>query len=102
MAENAESQPENETAEEASEAAPAYCRWCGKEWAEANESANAPLGDGPPSRLEAAGGDWLCPHCERYQDAGTCPTCGGNARLSALPENLRPEPHKPVRSRGKG
>lgn len=63
-------------AEEAPVPTPGNCRWCGAYQAEAD-------------------GDWLCPECERYQDAMTCPTCGNLARVSLLPAELVPAPVKP-------
>lgn len=43
--------------------------------------------------------DWLCPACEHYQDAMPCPYCGQTTRISLLPAEMTPEPHKAVRSR---
>jgi hypothetical protein len=43
--------------------------------------------------------DWLCPACERYQDATTCPVCHQLARISMLPPDMVPEPHAPARRR---
>lgn len=35
--------------------------------------------------------DWLCPHCERWQDSMACPTCGAQTRISTMaPENVPP------------
>ena len=65
---------------------PAYCRWCGA------------LGDAEAVAEQPT--DWLCASCDRYQDATTCPTCGGNARVSALPAEMQPKPAKPVKTKG--
>jgi rRNA maturation protein Nop10 len=63
----------------------ASCRHCGAQ---------------KPDEIDAsANPDWLCPSCDRYQDAAICPTCGGNARISLLPENMRPSAHEPARRR---
>lgn len=58
---------------------PVYCRWCG---------AGVDAWTAEPA-------DWLCGSCDRWQDATTCPTCGGNARLSVLPADMQPKPAKP-------
>lgn len=60
----------------------ANCRHCGHE-----------------QDVDDAGSDWLCEKCERYQDAMVCPTCGQLARVSAMPANMVPEAHAPVRRR---
>ena len=76
------------TIEEEEDRAPAepmpdYCRHCGKLSAE-------------PVEEDA---DWLCEHCERYQDSTTCPTCRSVVRISLLPAEAAPAPHK---RKGKG
>lgn len=73
-----EVQPEEDEPEEP---VSANCRWCGAYQAEAD-------------------GDWLCQNCERYQDAMVCPTCGGLARVSAMPAELIPAPVKPKKQKG--
>ena len=69
------------TVEEAAPAPPVHCRHCG---AKLQNTA-----------LAAETDDWLCPACDRYQDSTICPTCGGLARISTLPEELQPAPAKP-------
>ena len=68
--------------DEAAPTAGAYCRHCGQ-----------------PNDDAIAGEDWLCPHCEHYQDTIACPTCGSPARISLLPEGVVPAPHAPARRR---
>lgn len=43
--------------------------------------------------------DWLCSACGRYQDATTCPVCGGLARISLLPPEHVPAVHEPTKRR---
>jgi hypothetical protein len=76
-------QPEQPIEEAPAE--PVYCRHCGAELA--NRS------------LAEQTDDWLCPSCEHYQDSTQCPTCGGNTRISLLPNDLRPAAHKPVKAK---
>jgi len=38
--------------------------------------------------------DWLCTHCERYQDSTICPVCGAYTRLSNLPDDMKPKAAK--------
>lgn len=53
---------------------------------------------GQPNEVDVeANPDWLCPACGRYQDAMICPTCGGLARISAMPKDVVPEPHAPAK-----
>lgn len=55
---------------------------------------------GQPAEVDvAANPDWLCPACERYQDAMTCPTCGQTTRISLLAADLAPVVHEPTRRR---
>lgn len=61
-----------------------HCRHCGH----ANEISVQAVVDGE---------DWLCEHCQRFQDSMTCPTCGNLARISLMPKDLVPEPHAPVK-----
>lgn len=75
--------PNQQAAQPAAPDATANCRHCG-----------APR---PDSIDAVATPDWRCPDCERYQDATVCPTCGGNARISLLPEKSRPAVHDPVK-----
>jgi len=56
---------------------PSYCRHCG-----------APAAEEPKTD------DWLCTVCERFQDSTVCPVCGSQARISALPEDMRPKAAK--------
>ncbi len=53
---------------------PGNCRWCGVYH--------------EPAAGETE--DWLCSACQRYQDAMTCPTCGGLARVSLMPADAVP------------
>jgi len=74
--------------EDVDEPGAVYCRHCGKSH------------DLPASVL-AANPDWLCPHCERYQDAVICPTCKQLARASLLSADSVPAPHARVRRKAK-
>jgi hypothetical protein len=78
--ENPEEAPAEEEVQE-EESVSGNCRWCGEP-------------------KEGAEGDWLCDSCERYQDAMTCPTCSGLARVSMLPAELVPAPVKPKKRKG--
>ena len=42
--------------------------------------------------------DPKCPHCDRYQDAVICPTCGQLARASLMPEDSVPSAAKPKKA----
>jgi hypothetical protein len=64
---------------------PKHCRWCG--------AYHEVAVDEPE--------DWLCPECERYQDAMACPTCGNLARVSVLPADAVPAPVKPKNQKRK-
>lgn len=88
MTETPVDQPETQPAEQSVEeqqGAPElqHCRWCGQ----------------PQEAATAEGEDWLCESCERWQNTMTCPTCNQLTILSALPENMLPEPHAPTRRR---
>jgi len=72
-----------EDEEAVSEPASANCQHCG-------EPSEVDVSETP---------DWLCPHCERYQDSMTCPTCKQPTRASLMPEDLRPAAHAPKRHR---
>ena len=76
---NVEAAPEEAPAKPTSE----NCWWCG-----AYHEARS---DEDP--------DWLCPSCERYQDAMTCPTCGGLARVSLLPADMVPAAATPKKGK---
>jgi Zn finger protein HypA/HybF involved in hydrogenase expression len=67
---------------------PVHCRHCGA----ALENTS----------LAAETDDWLCPTCDRYQDATVCPVCGGSARISALPQEMQPAVHAPAKPKKEG
>jgi hypothetical protein len=71
-----EETPQEPQAEPEPEPVTGNCRWCGA----AHE------------QMPDESDDWLCDECSRYQDAMTCPTCGGLARVSALPASMVPAP----------
>jgi hypothetical protein len=81
LTETPEAEPATETEEVDSGPVMAHCRHCGQ-----------------PNEVDAeANPDWLCDSCGRYQDAMTCPTCHGLARISLLPADVVPEGHAPAR-----
>jgi predicted RNA-binding Zn-ribbon protein involved in translation (DUF1610 family) len=61
---------------------PVYCRHCGVQ-------ASGVDGDT----------DWLCPGCGQFQDSMTCPTCKSVTRISLMPAEYVPEPHKPKKEK---
>lgn len=44
-------------------------------------------------------GDWLCNHCEHYQDTMVCPTCNSVVRASLMPAEMVPAAAKPKRAK---
>jgi hypothetical protein len=79
---NAEAAPEEEVAEvEEVASEPIHCRWCGAQHESSVDDSE----------------DWLCEHCERYQDAMVCPTCHQLARVSMMPPEQVPAAHAPAR-----
>jgi len=47
----------------------------------------------------SADADWLCPHCDRWQNTVKCPTCNQPVHVSQLAEDQVPAAHGPVRRR---
>jgi hypothetical protein len=41
--------------------------------------------------------DWLCSHCDRYQDTVACPTCHQPSRASLMDSEVVPAAAKPKR-----
>lgn len=74
---------QDELAPEPAPPEPGNCRWCGA-WHEATEET-----------------DWLCDECQRYQDAMSCPVCGGLTRVSLLPAEHQPRVAEPKKKKGK-
>jgi transcription elongation factor Elf1 len=53
---------------------------------------------GAPHELtEGDDTDWLCPHCEKYQDTMACPECGHPVRISLMDPAKVPAAHAPTR-----
>lgn len=66
-----------ESDEEDVESTPQHCYHCGR-----------------PTTAENLEEDWLCPHCGRYQNSVTCPTCHQVANKLMMDESAVPAPAK--------
>lgn len=80
--------------EEQVAASPEYCRHCGEPKSVATHKNPITLTE---TAMEA-GDDWLCAHCERWQDQTICPTCHQVARISLMPEEMAPKAARPKKS----
>ena len=84
VADEAQAAASESADEQSAPVEPVHCHWCG--------ATHEPV--------EGESEDWLCGHCERYQDSMSCPTCGGQARVSLMPAEMVPEPAKPRKVKG--